>query len=135
MCYIIVEAWLFSFPMTPISLLYSVCRKNTSVMNAVGGPHWKVPKIKHCMHRTMQYMYRSAYFSPISSQFSQFVFSLKVIIVTVVTAVICHAYHLWIKPVPLGNYRQMFNRVKLRKYLMLTKVPYHGGEESSVKQM
>ena len=36
MCYVLVEAWLFSFPMTPISLLYSFCRMNTSIMNRVG---------------------------------------------------------------------------------------------------
>ena len=78
--------------------------------------NWKVPKLKHCM----QYMYRSAYFSiwctqcsPISSQFSQFVFSLKMIVVSVVTPVICHVYHSWIKPVPLGNYRPGLTRVKV----------------------
>ena len=38
MSYIIMEAWLSSFPMIPISLVYSFSGMNDSFMNGVGVP-------------------------------------------------------------------------------------------------
>ena len=68
----------------------------------------------HAIHVSVSLLLNLMYtFSPISSQFSQFVFSLKMIVVSVVTPVICHVYHSWIKPVPLGNYRPGLTRVKV----------------------
>ena len=41
MSYLIMEAWLSSFPMIPIPLVYSVCGMNGSFMNGVGVPSVK----------------------------------------------------------------------------------------------
>ena len=47
MSYIIMDAWLSSFPMIPILLVYSFSGMNDSFMNVVGVPFCKVPNIHH----------------------------------------------------------------------------------------
>ena len=77
-----------------------------------GGPVSKVPNIHQCMHWTI---FRSALLILLCPVHTYRLKVLKVclgltlitmIIITMMHTVKCHVCHLWIKPVPLGKYRQ-----------------------------
>ena len=125
------EAWLSSFPMIPISLVYNFSGMNDSFMNGVGVPSVKcqisisagiggqyLPQYNIFCY--MSYLITEAWLSSFpmmctaqSSVPSYRLTILKVvltlitmIIITMIHTVKCHACHLWIKPVSLGKYRQ-----------------------------
>ena len=100
MSYIIMEAWLSSFPMIPM---------NTSFRNGVGGPFCKVPNIHQCRHWTILLGVLLNLLCPVHTYRLTVLFALTLttmIIITMIHTVTCHVCHLWIKPVPLCKCRQ-----------------------------
>ena len=111
MSYLITEAWLSSFPMIPILLVYSFSGMNGSFMNGgIGGqylPQYNIrADIGECYAVCCSIF--CAQFTPIVSQLKKklALTLITMIIITMIQTVTCHVCHLWIKPVPLGKYRQ-----------------------------
>ena len=109
MSYIIMNAWLSSFPMIPITLVYSVSGLNDSFMNGVG-PFCKVPNIHHCRHWTILLCVLLNLLCPVHTYrltiFKVFFCSdidITMIIITMIHTMTCHVCHLCIKPVSFGQ--------------------------------
>ena len=115
---------------------------NTNSMNGVGVPVEKCQNsntaaLDNAIHLSVSLLLNMMY-TVLANFFTVFAVRIffeisKIVIVTFVDPV-CHVYHLSIKPVPLGNYRQGFTRTRdvydtNRKHLVLIRVPNHDGEQ------